>query len=72
MSKVKKRQYVFLSNWIGQYLKCACLFHNPLCENNKKCEEIELEYSPYQDIEQCMKEQRIYKRGKGGAIKQIK
>jgi hypothetical protein len=72
VGKVKRRDYVFLSKWEGQDLKCACLFHNPLCENYKKCEEIELEYSPYQDIEQCMKEQRQYRRGKGGAIKQIK
>lgn len=69
MSNVKKRQYVFLSNWEGQDLKCACLFYNPLCENHKKCEEIELTLSPYEDLESCMKERR-YVRGKGGAIKQ--
>lgn len=69
MSNVKKRQYVFLSNWEGQDLKCACLFHNPLCHNYKKCEEIELTLSPYEDLESCMRERR-YVRGKGGSIKQ--
>ena len=69
MSNVKKRKYVFLSNWEGQELKCACLFNNPLCVNHKKCEEIELTLSPYEDLEQCMRERR-YTRAKGGAIKQ--
>lgn len=59
MSNVKKRKCVFLSNWEGQELKCACLFNNPLCVNHKKCEE----------IEQCMRERR-YTRAKGGVIKQ--
>ncbi len=57
MSKIKKRQYVFLSNWIGQELKCACLFHNPLCDN-KECEEIELKLAPYEDLESCMRNKR--------------
>lgn len=61
MSKIKKREYVFLSNWVGQDLKCACLFHNPLCKDNKKCEEIELTLAPYEDLETCMKE-RSYER----------
>lgn len=69
MSNVKKRQYVFLSNWEGQELKCACLFHNPLCHKHKKCEEVELTLSPYEDLESCMRERR-YVRGKGGSIKQ--
>ena len=68
ISKIKKRKYVFLSNWIGQELKCACLFHNPLCENHKKCEEIELQISPYEDLEQCMKERRYERRN--GALRQ--
>lgn len=70
MSKVRKRQFVFLSNWEGQELKCACLFHSPLCKNNKKCEEIELSLSPYEDIEECMKARR-YKRNSHGSLKQI-
>ena len=69
MSNVKKRKCVFLSNWEGQELKCACLFNNPLCVNHKKCEEIELTLSPYEDLEQYMRERR-YTRAKGGAIKQ--
>ena len=70
MGKAKKRDYVFLTKWEGQELKCACLFHNPMC-SSKVCEEIELSLLPYQDLEECMKEQRMYKRGKGGSIKQI-
>ena len=69
MSNVKKRKCVFLSNWEGQELKCACLFNNPLCVNHKKCEEIELTLSTYEDLEQYMRERR-YTRAKGGAIKQ--
>ena len=64
----KKRKYVFLSNWDRYYLKCACLFHNPLCENHKNCEEIELTLAPYDDIETCMRERR-YER-KNGALRQ--
>lgn len=61
---LKKRQYVFLSNWQGQDLKCACLLHKPLCDKHKECEEIELSLLPYEDIKECMKE-RSYKRVKG-------
>lgn len=68
MSNVKKRRYVFLSNWEEQDLKCACLFHNPLCQKYKKCEEIELTLSPYEDLESCMKE-RKYQRV-NGALRQ--
>lgn len=68
MSKVKKRQYVFLSNWTGRDLKCACLFHNPLCEEYKKCEEIELTLSPYEDLETCMRERRYQRIN--GALRQ--
>ena len=64
MSDVKKRRYVFLSNWEGQELKCACLFNNPLCKKYKKCEEIELTLSPYEDLESCMRE-RKYQRVNG-------
>lgn len=59
-----KRKYIFLSNWDGHDLKCACLFFNPLCENHKKCEEIEMEINPYDDIEECMKARR-YKKERG-------
>ena len=52
----KKRKYIFLSNWDRYYLKCACLFNNPLCKNNSECEEIELTLSPYDNIESCMRE----------------
>lgn len=69
--KVKKRQYIFLSNWDGQDLKCACLFHNPCCTNVPKvCEEIELTLAPYEDLERCMKA-RKYKRNSRGALEQI-
>ena len=68
MSKVKKRQYVFLSKWEGQDLKCACLFFNPKCENYKNCEEIEFTLAPYEDLEQCMRERRYERRN--GALRQ--
>lgn len=55
---MEKKDYVFLSKWQGQDLKCACLFHNPCCEDNKECEEIELSLLPYQDLEECMKNKR--------------
>ena len=67
MANLNKKQYIFLSNWEGQYLKCACLFHKPLCDKHKECEEIELLF-PYEDIEECMKSRR-YERRKG-ALKQ--
>ena len=64
---VKKKKYVFLTKWNKHCLECACLFHNPMCDS-KVCEEIELEYSPYQDLEECMKARR-YQR-KNGALRQ--
>lgn len=64
MGKVKRRDYVFLSNWEGQELKCACLFHKPLCKNNRECEEIELSLLPYEDVVDCMKARR-YERRRG-------
>lgn len=69
MSEIKKREYVFLSNWEGQELKCACLFHNPCCKDNKNCEEIELSLLPYQDLEECMKARR-YKRNSRRCMEQ--
>lgn len=68
ISIVKKRQYVFLSKWDKQNLICACLFHNPCCTNVKKCEEIELTLSPWEDLEELMRA-RKYKRI-NGALKQ--
>lgn len=65
MSKVKKRQYVFLSSWTEQDLKCVCLFNNPCCANvPKSCEKIEFTLSPYDDIGECMRTRR-YERTKG-------
>ena len=68
MGKAKRKDYVFLSKWDGQELRCACLFHNPLCSDNKGCEEIELSLLPYEDVVECMKARR-YQRA-NGAIKQ--
>lgn len=68
MANIKKKQYVFLSQWTGQELKCACLFHSPCCIDNKGCEEIELSLLPYDDIETCMKARRYERRN--GAIRQ--
>ncbi len=59
MSKIKKKQYVFYTNWNKHELKCACLFHNPCCyQVPKECEEIELEYSPYEDLEEYEEQKR--------------
>lgn len=68
MGKAKRKDYVFLSKWDGQELRCACLFHNPLCSDNKECEEIELSLLPYEDVIDCMKARR-YQRS-NGAIRQ--
>lgn len=57
MGKVKKKDYVFLSKWEGQDLKCACIFHKPMC-SSRTCEEIELSLLPYQDLESCMRNKR--------------
>lgn len=67
--KVKNKKYCFYSNWQGNELTCACLFHNPCCDRFEKCEEIELELKPYDDIEECLRNQRRYVRHKG-ALKQ--
>lgn len=68
MGKVPKRKYCFYTKWQGNELECACLFHNPCCNQYKNCEEIELELRPYDDIEECMRARR-YKR-ENGAIRQ--
>lgn len=58
-----KRKIVLLTNWDNQELLCACLFHSPCCDK-KGCEEIEVEFNPYDDIEECIKS-RKYKRVRG-------
>lgn len=58
-----------LSKWDGWDMKCACLHSNPLCKNSKQCEEIEVAIKPYQDIEECLRNARGYKRH-NGALKQ--
>ena len=68
MGKAKRKDYVFLSKWDGQELRCACLFHNPLCINYKDCEELELSLLPYEDVVECMKARRYQRIN--GAIKQ--
>lgn len=68
MGKAKRKDYVFLSKWDGQELRCACLFHNPLCIDNKECEEIELSLLPYEDVVECMKARRYQRTN--GAIRQ--
>lgn len=67
---MSKRKYVFLSNWDRHKLKYACLFHNPYCKKvPTECEEIELTFNPYEDIETCMGARR-YKRNSRGAMEQ--
>lgn len=58
------RTIVLLSNWDREELKCACLFGNPCC-GKKDCEELEVKFNPYDDLETVMKEQRRYKRIRG-------
>ena len=71
MADIKRKKYVFYSKWDKLNLKCACLFHDPLCDKYKTCEEVELLYSPYEDIEEAMTKQRVYKRVKG-SMRQIR
>ena len=66
---MNKRRIVMLSRWNGWEMKCACLQVNPLCECYKECEEIEVTIKPYQDIEECLRNQRKYKRV-NGALRQ--
>lgn len=58
-----------LSKWNGWDMRCACLHSNPLCANYKECEEIEVDIKPYEDVEECLKNKRKYKRH-NGALKQ--
>lgn len=67
---INKRKFVFYTKWNKNDLVCACLFHNPCCKEHRQCEELEMELKPYDDIEEVMKNQRAYTRGKGGALKQ--
>lgn len=60
-----KRRIVLLSNWNKNDLICACLFCNPCCNRYKNCEEIEVTLNPYDDIEECLRNQRKYKRIRG-------
>lgn len=68
-----KRKFAFYTSWSGKdEMECACLICNPCCDRwkNGKCEEIELTLNPYDDLENVMKSQRPFRRGKGGALKQ--
>ncbi|WP_242850497.1 hypothetical protein [Clostridium baratii] len=66
---MKSRRIVMLSKWNGWDMKCACLHSNPLCKNYKECEEIEVAIKPYEDIEECLRNQRSFKRH-NGALRQ--
>ena len=66
---IKDRKVVLLSKWTKNELLCACLFFNPLCSCNKECEEIEVTIKPYDDIEECLRSKRTYKRH-NGALRQ--
>lgn len=66
---MSKRKFVFYTKWDKHNMLCACMFHNPLCDKFKDCEEIELTLNPYDDVESVMRDQRTYKREKG-VIKQ--
>ena len=55
------REYPFYTRWEGKNLKCACLVFSPCCDKYKECEELELGYSAYSGIKECMGE-RSYKR----------
>lgn len=67
MSKVKTRKIVLLTKWDRdtEDMICACLFNNPICKynNNKQCEELEINIKPYDDIESvCKNHRNKYKR----------
>jgi hypothetical protein len=67
---VSKRKFIFLTKWDKHDMKCACLQMNPCCDKYRECEEIELTLNPFDDIEECIRNQKAYIRTKGGALKQ--
>lgn len=69
--KVKKRRIVMLSKWEGWDMVCACLQCNPLCNKCNECEEIEVAIKPYEDVEECLRNARSFKRH-NGALRQVK
>lgn len=50
-------------------LECCCYVKNPLCNKYKECEEIDVKFNTYDDLNECTK-QRKYKKV-GGVIKQL-
>ncbi|WP_234885112.1 hypothetical protein [Clostridium tarantellae] len=64
--KAKVRKLVMLTKWNEKNdMVCGCLLSNPLCSRCKDCEELEVTINPYEDIEECLKNQRAYKRIQG-------
>lgn len=63
-----KKKVVILTTKDDMGRDCMCNFFNPGCLKYKECEELELEYNPYEGIEECM-QQRSYKKV-NGKIKQ--
>lgn len=66
---VKSRKVALLSKWNENDMICACLALNPLCSNCVECEELEVTIKPYDDVEECLKNKRAYKRH-NGALRQ--
>lgn len=60
---------ILYTKWDINELSCCCYIKNPLCDNYKNCEELELILNKYEGLEECMR-QRKYKKERG-AIKQI-
>lgn len=65
MARVK---LTFYTKWDEQELLCACYIKNPMCNNYKECEELELTLETYNGLEECMRH-RKYKKS-GGVTKQ--
>lgn len=60
---------IIYTKWDSEELECACYIKNPLCDNYKQCEELELKLDKYDGIQECMR-QRKYKKERG-VIKQL-
>lgn len=66
---IKIKEIKVYSKWNDWEPKCMCYKNNPLCNDRKDCEEIEVTINPYRNIDEC-KRSRSYKRA-NGAIRQV-
>lgn len=50
-------------------LECCCYVKNPLCNEYRNCEEIDVKFDKYDDINECMRHRKYKKERR--VIKQI-